>query len=391
MSVSTNGVPTKEEIEAARHVIGLAARVEAASQPKKLKRCDLERMLNEEPPPEEWIAERVIPKRKLCLLYARGGTGKSMYAGGLTSAIAKGNSLAGIDCEQGRVLYIDAENGEHEIHKRVRGLSIVPGVVEIFEAEGFDMRRDLVELEENIAEHRPSLVVLDSFRSLCPGIDENDTAQVAGMLDRLRRIAHGSHRIEDGYDGCALLVIHHSNKGGHEHRGTSSFQDSVDVVWQMGRLDEDPDPSRRFLQNKKMRGAQDGARFWLRLSADRGLVLIDEAEPPESEEAVNVQPVRTALTQEIIDMPGIGPDGFGLRRADIARGVGKNPKDGSVGNALAKLVEDGIFDQLPDKRYRRNTILVEDPGPVDPVEGDEAFTRADALLERHADIAEVSA
>ncbi len=86
-----------------------------------------------------------------------------------------------------------------------------------------------------------------------------------------------------------------------------------------------------------MRVAAEPERRWLLVDIDRGRVLIDQAEPPDAQGRAAAQPVRIKLSDEILASMDDRP----LRLAAIAERVGRGPKDGSVRNALAALVEDG--------------------------------------------------
>ena len=294
---------------------------------------DIAAMTATPPPAVPWLAPPVLPRASLTALYAPGGDGKSLLAAALACAIAQGSEVAGIACEAGTTVYLDGENGEHEIWRRVHTLGMPAEGVKVADASGFDLRRQLKLLSDVLHEHKPDLAVLDSFRSLTPGLDENDTRQTAAALDPLRRLAHDS--------GAAILLIHHANKAGKDFRGASSIRDSVDALWHLGRHDDDPDPRRRFLACRKMRVAAEPSRMWLRLEVDRGRVLVDRAEEPiGASSAVAVhQPVRTALSDLIL----AAMDGEPLRLAAIARLVDREPKDGSVRNALGALVSDGLL------------------------------------------------
>ena len=100
---------------------------------------------------------------------------EDLVALALAAAIAHGGELAGIACEQGTTVYLDAENGEHEIHRRVHTLGLPASGVEVADASRLDLRRDIAEVEAVVRERTPDLLVLDSFRSMTPGMDENDT------------------------------------------------------------------------------------------------------------------------------------------------------------------------------------------------------------------------
>ncbi|HYM53929.1 MAG TPA: AAA family ATPase [Solirubrobacteraceae bacterium] len=292
---------------------------------------DVPAMVAEAPPTVPWLAPPVLPRAALTVLYAPGGDGKSLFSMALAAAVAGGGELAGIGCERGSAVYLDAENGEHEIHRRVHTLALPPVGVRVADASRLDLRRHMAELEALVREMSPDLLVLDSFRSLTPGMEENATDQTARALDPLRRLAHES--------GTAILLIHHTNKAGKEYRGASSIRDGVDVLWHLGRQDGDPDPQRRFLHNVKMRVAPDGERLWLRLNVDRGCVLIDPAEPPNEQTSPIAQPVRARLSDAIL--AGIGDQPMNL--ASIAEMVGRRPKDGSVRNTLAALEREGLL------------------------------------------------
>jgi hypothetical protein len=252
---------------------------------------------------------------------------------GLAGAIANGEVLAGLQCQRGTVVYLDAENGEREIHRRVHNLSLPAAGVLVADASMLNLRRGIGEIEALITQKHPDLLVIDSLRSMTPGMDENDTEQTARALDPLRRLAHTS--------GTTILLIHHANKAGQEFRGASSIRDGVDVMWHLGREPGDPDSRRRFLHNRKMRVAADGEQLWLRLEPDREHVLIEQAQPPDPTDLAAVaRPIRTALSDEILSCTDSAER---LRLADIAALVGRDPKDGSVRNAMTALINAGLF------------------------------------------------
>ena len=131
------------------------------------------------PPPVPWVVEPILARGCVTMLAGREGRGKSMLALALAAARRAGDLLLDIAgmpvglC--GHVLYVDAENGEHEAHRRVHGLSVKAGTLTYVEANGFDLKQHLDELEELVRKHEPKLLVLDSLRSLAPGLDENDS------------------------------------------------------------------------------------------------------------------------------------------------------------------------------------------------------------------------
>ncbi|MGH2904359.1 MAG: AAA family ATPase, partial [Solirubrobacteraceae bacterium] len=337
----------------------------AGTEREVLRFLDVPGMVAVPPPPVEWLARPLIARGSLTVLYAPGGDGKSLLAGALAGAIAEGTEVAGIECQKGTAIYLDAENGEHEIHRRVHTLGLPGEGVAVADASSFDLRRDLDVLAGVLRERQPDLAVLDSFRSLTPGLDENDTKQTAAAIDPLRRLAHET--------GVAVLLIHHSNKAGRDFRGASSIRDACDVLWHLGRADDDDDQRRRFLACRKMRIAAEPERMWLSLEVDRGRVLIDQAEPADAGEAKTVQPVRAVLSDRIL----AEMDGNVMKLAEVAEMVGRKPKDGSVRNALAALVAEGLLVRDTTGYSKVQTVQTEAFAPLHPAP--EAVQSAKAL------------
>lgn len=339
--------------------------------PSPIRFLDVARMAASDPPPVPWLAPPLLPRAALTALYAPGGDGKSLLSMALAAALAHGGELAGVECETATSVYLDAENGEWEIHRRVHTLGLPVSGVQVADAGGLDLRGDMAAVEAVLRDKTPDLLILDSLRSMTPGMDENDTRQTAAVLDPLRRLAHDS--------GAAILLIHHANKGGRDFRGASSIRDSVDVLWHLGRQDDDPDPGRRFLSCRKMRVAAEPPRLWLRLDVDRGRVLIDRAEPPEEQAPQITQPVRARLSDEIL----AGMDDRPLRLAAVAELVGRKPKDGSVRNALNGLVGGGLLARRGGEYVKVQGVQANGlhpcTGPGDGVQGAVPFKGAAPL------------
>jgi hypothetical protein len=207
----------------------------------------------------------------------------------------------------------------------------LPATVEVYEPDDgqrFDLRSDLGDLDRLLAAHRPDLLILDSFRTLWGG-EENDSGEVAKVLDPLRNLVR-RHK-------AGTVLLHHSGKGnGGSYRGSSAIGASAELGFTLAREEGDEDHARRSLHCWKCRPAPKPTKAWLRLSVERGMVLIDAAQPPEDEDEP-AQPVVTQLTAAILD--AVGDDAITV--AEVARRVGRDPKDGSVRNALAALQRAG--------------------------------------------------
>ncbi len=244
--------------------------------PPKLRILDVERMLSTEPPPIPWVVEPLLAEGCVTMLAGREGQGKSMLALALASAIGHGAHVAGLTCNTGRVLYVDAENGEREAHRRVRGLGVKRDALVYVEAVGFSLAADVELLAELIDEHQPGVLVLDSLRSLAPGLDENDSRPVEAALRPVSRLAQDK--------GLPVLLLHHAGKQGVEYRGSTAIGAAVELGFTLSRRDEDPEKrTRRRLACWKSRPAPEPEPRWLSLESRDGLILLAEAEPFEGE------------------------------------------------------------------------------------------------------------
>ena len=312
-----------------------------AADRARLHRLDVGRMVREEPPAVPWVVEGLVARGMLTILAGREGEGKSLLATALAAGVTLGEDEAGMVCHRGRALIIDAENGFYEIHRRVHALGLSPEGLEVYETEGFDLRSDLAELEAVLERHRPDFLVLDSFRSLWGG-KENDSGEAAAVLDPVRNLVR---RFDAG-----TLLLHHSGKATGEYRGNSAIGASAELVFKLAKAAEDPERRvRRYLETGKCRPAPEPETRWLRLEVERGQVYVDRAEPFEGheedeEEGRPVAPVREELRPQVLAALGAESQS----RADLARRVGREPKDRSVGRVLMELERDGDAERTED-------------------------------------------
>lgn len=306
----------------------------------KLRRLDVARMVREDPPEIPWRVDGVLADGVVTMIYAPPGEGKSLLAASFAGAIAAGESIAGLETRKGKVVYIDAENGAWEIHRRVKALGLPADGVAVYEArEDFDLRKDGEEVTRILEAEQADVLILDSLRSLAPGLDENDSLQCEAALAPIRRYAHDQ--------GVAVGLIHHANKAGRTYRGSSAISAAVDVSYRLGRADDDPDRQRRFLEADKMRIAPEPERRWLRIGVEHGMVLVGEADPFEDDSEEVKAPAQETLTPAVVAAIA----DTSMIMADICRAVGRTPKDGTVRRVVEKVAvkgEDGRWALKPD-------------------------------------------
>lgn len=312
-----------------------------AAHAPKLKPYDVATMVETNPPPVPWVVKGLVVQGCLTVLNGREGEGKSLLTMALAAGVALGEAEAGMDCALGRAAIVDAENGEWEFHRRVHSIGL-PRDVLAFEADGLDLRRDLAELERVLAEHSPDLLILDSFRSLWRG-DENDAREASEVLDALRNLIRRY--------GTGTILLHHSGKGvGASYRGSSAIGASAELGFTLARAEEDKQRERRYLHCWKCRPAPEPDTRWVSLRAADGRVYVDEAEPFEAD-ALPDAPVREELKPLVLAALTNAPQS----RADIARAVDRAPKDRSVGRVLDELSASGQATRTPAGGWQRSS------------------------------------
>lgn len=291
----------------------------------KLRALDVARMAATEPPPVPWIVEPILAASCVTMLAGREGTGKSMLALALAAAIGHGASVAGLECKAGRVLYVDAENGEREAHRRIRGLGVAPAGLIYLEAAAFNLRADVGLIGEAVSEYAPSVVVLDSFRSLAPGLDENDSGAAEAALRPLVRLAQTRE--------IAILVLHHASRVSGEYRGSTAIGAAVELGFTLGRHPDDPEArTRRKLTCWKSRPAAEPEPYWLTLAAQEGRIDLAEAEPFNPRGAA-----RDDAQERLLAALNGKPTSW----AQWARAAGFDPTHGTARRAREKLVVEG--------------------------------------------------
>ncbi len=338
---------------------------EEQRRPEVLRELDVERMLSTPPPPVPWIVEPILARGCVTMLAGREGRGKSMLALALASAIGRATGLIDVAGMRvglsGHVLYVDAENGEHEAHRRIHGLSVQSGMFRYFEANGFDLKRQMVLLEELVKKHKPDVLILDSLRSLAPGLDENDSMQAEAALRPLVRLAQQLN--------IAILILHHASRASGEYRGSTAIGAAVELGFTLSRIEDDPmAATRRKLQCWKSRPAAEPAPQWLTIKPDEGGgIMLREAAAYEPERSHPVQDAIEEVLRGLIEEAcgGCGdpsgdhntttPQPPSWTGADFARAVGREPADWSVRQVVARLEGAGLIHLGDDGRWQ--------PGP----------------------------
>jgi RecA-family ATPase len=224
-----------------------------------------------EPPPREWAVPDRFPLRNVGLLSGEGAAGKSILMMQLAAAIVLGKDWLFALPEQGPVIYVNAEDDDDELHRRLLAIAQHYGAslteltrhLHILSLAGQDAVLGhpdrtgqikptslFVRLKEAACDIRPRMIGLDTAADIFGG-NEIDRSQVRQFLGLQRQIAIGAN-------AGVILCTHPSLTGissGSGLSGSTAWHNSVrarmylrPAVTEEG---EEPDPELRQLEFRK--------------------------------------------------------------------------------------------------------------------------------------------
>jgi hypothetical protein len=187
-------------------------------------------------PAEDWLIEPIIPRNQLVVIFAPGGTGKSLLALYIAAALATGKEIFAEPKPPTNVLYMDYEMSQAVLYERLTAMGYngdtdltrlhyasLPPIGSLDKPEGAKQICDLARTCQ------AELVIIDTFARAVEGA-ENDADTVRNFY---RWTAMNLKQ-----EGRSLMRIDHAGKDLKKGaRGTSAKNDDVDLVWQMTKVD----------------------------------------------------------------------------------------------------------------------------------------------------------
>lgn len=205
----------------------------------------------------------------------------------------------------------------------------------------FDNDRVLEELEKQIAEIRPKVVMIDPLYSTTSGVD-NYMADLANQMMVLKTW-------RDKY-GCSFLLAHHSKKNldpdstAREDSWGSQFLNAfLEAGWQVRRNPRLGQNEVVVRRHSKVMGNQSPIALTFDISTRypmQYIVTPREYEPGGKE-------ARRPAQAGLLDLVGEAP----MSQAEIVSISGKSRS--TVSRQMRQLEASGLVEQMPDGRYRR--------------------------------------
>ena len=185
---------------------------------------------------KEWLIEGLIPAGGIGVWTGKRGTYKTFLLMNAAYCIASGcDFLNKYKTKKGKIIYLDKENGIPIMKERSRMIKTGLGLDKAdigyicFSQLKIDKNMDIWKIEELIKEHKPAMLVIDTYRRAI-SFDENSAGDVSRLfVDILRPIV-------DKHWPLSIVLIHHDRKGGgqddemDEIRGSSDLANYCDFI-----------------------------------------------------------------------------------------------------------------------------------------------------------------
>jgi hypothetical protein len=346
-----NGLGPVEAIEKLRKL----ERRRAGTEGLQVRTADLSRVR-----PVEWLWDRRLLVGYLCLLLGAEGIGKGTFGSWLIARLTRGELPGTLLGEPARVLVLGDEDAFDSVWvPRLYAAGADLDLVDTAEEgdEPFDLR-DEARLRSLVEEHGYKLVFVDALLDvLGADVDDWRAKEIRQRLRPLRRLAR---ELQIG-----VLGSMHPNKGQRANfrdlvSGSDAFNalsrsslllaqhpDDADrrvLVRGKGNLSAAP-PSFEFsLEGRELEINGHGFDLPLLTGEGDGGLGIDDLLQPQRE-----APVRDTLTDQI-DAIGTGEV---QSRADIARALGREADDRSVGRALETLEDQSRWQKIGRGKWQR--------------------------------------
>lgn len=208
-------------------------------------------------PPREYLIKGLLSPGDLCMVFGESGGGKTFFVIDLLISVAKGEKVAG--CfevpRQLNVAYCAGE-GLSGLSDRFaaaagsRNLNDIPNFL-FFQKVPQLYLEEYETIDTFVNEYKAGnypkldILVIDTFHSATVNADENSSKDAGKILSAVK------YAIQEL--GCAVILVHHTNKSKSGERGSSAYRGAMDLMIEVSQAG-----TKFFMHCSKLK---DGGKF----------------------------------------------------------------------------------------------------------------------------------
>lgn len=297
-------------------------------------------------PDKDWIIEQIIGAGDIGMVYGPPGSGKTFIvvdaifaaclgqrwamrfdvARPLTVCYAAGEGLSGLK-ERFR-----AAAAHYNVTDYLPGFSFSALVPQLFAPGGDGIDQFIAEWRQRQDEGGPALdlLVIDTLHSATVGAEENSATDMGKVLAAAKLAATQL--------GCAVLLVHHTNKAGTGERGSSALRGAMDLMIEVA-----PAAGKFSMSCAKLKDGE----AWKSQTFD--LVAVDDCESVRVwwDEPGDGDGRKSNTAHEILTLLSEG-DGRALTAKQISEATGHKPQQ--VNKVAGRLVKEGMVERTQNAR-----------------------------------------
>lgn len=193
----------------------------------KLEPITCEELMSRRFPEDAWLVKNLIPQGCITVMAGYPGSFKTFLLMDLAICLATGNKFLGeFEVSKTKVLFIDEENGEKILQRRIKKLTKEQNLdFEIISLSGFKLK-DSDNIISYCIKNKIEVIVMDSLIRIHSG-DENSSSDMAKLFDEFKKFK---------VNNLSVIFAHHNRKTGQNRanptedmRGSSEIFAFVDA------------------------------------------------------------------------------------------------------------------------------------------------------------------
>lgn len=199
-------------------------------------------------PLKEWLIDQIIGAGDLAMVYGGPGTGKTFVIIDLIFVVCLGRQFAErFDVTRPLNVAYAAGEGGSGLPARFAAAADFHGITNLPNFTYFDTTPQLYTSDNAYATYRDfiyewkqrqavglaqplDILIIDTLHSATAGADENSSQHMGIVLQSAKLAAKEL--------GCAVILVHHTNKGGSAERGSSSLRGAMDCMIEIRRISD---------------------------------------------------------------------------------------------------------------------------------------------------------